>query len=157
MESAGEHLVRYTFNVEKDNECHISSYIEKKKTTIEYKKNGERKRRTRIKDIEEAVLVDSVGHETHVNVDEAIKKAKRNIYISKAWNKRVENKINKIIAEHGEMFTATLLDKIYNRLTFEIKTTLVQYINGVVKTMANNKSQYYEDERKEYKTECWLS
>lgn len=135
VESSGEHLVRYTFNVEKDNECHISSYIEKKKTTIEYKKTGERKRKTKLKDVEEAILVDSVGHETHVNVDEAIKKAKRNIYISKAWNKRVENKINKIIAEHGEMFTASVLDKIYNRLTFEIKTTLVQYINGVVKTM----------------------
>ena len=135
VESSGEHLVRYMFNVEKDNECHISSYIEKKKTTIEYKKTGERKRKTKLKDVEEAILVDSVGHETHVNVDEAIKKAKRNIYISKAWNKRVENKINKIIAEHGEMFTASVLDKIYNRLTFEIKTTLVQYINGVVKTM----------------------
>ena len=135
VESSGEHLVRYMFNVEKDNECHISSYIEKKKTTIEYKKTRERKRKTKLKDVEEAILVDSVGHETHVNVDEAIKKAKRNIYISKAWNKRVENKINKIIAEHGEMFTASVLDKIYNRLTFEIKTTLVQYINGVVKTM----------------------
>ena len=135
VESSGEHLVRYMFNVEKDNECHISSYIEKKKTTIEYKKTGERKRKTKLKDVEEAILVDSVGHETHVNVDEAIKKAKRNIYISKAWNKRVENKINKIIAEHGEMFTASVLDKIYNRLTFEIKTTLVKYINGVVKTM----------------------
>ena len=135
VESSGEHLVRYMFNVEKDNECHISSYIEMKKTTIEYKKTGERKRKTKLKDVEEAILVDSVGHETHVNVDEAIKKAKRNIYISKAWNKRVKNKINKIIAEHGEMFTASVLDKIYNRLTFEIKTTLVQYINGVVKTM----------------------
>ena len=135
VESSGEHLVRYMFNVEKDNECHISSYIEKKKTTNEYKKTSKRKRKTKLKDVEEAILVDSVGHETHVNVDEAIKKAKRNIYISKAWNKRVENKINKIIAEHGEMFTASVLDKIYNRLTFEIKTTLVQYINGVVKTM----------------------
>ena len=49
VESSGEHLVRYMFNVEKDNECHISSYIEKKKTTIEYKKTGERKRKTKLK------------------------------------------------------------------------------------------------------------
>lgn len=138
VESAGEFLVRYKFNVEKDNECHISSMLENKKTTLEYKKSGERKRKNRVRDVEEAVLVDSEGHETHVNVDDAIKKAKRNIFISKAWNKRVENKINKLISEYGENFTAQVLDKIYTKLTFEIKTTLVQYINGVVKSMQND-------------------
>lgn len=138
VESAGEFLVRYKFNVEKDNECHISSMLENKKTTLEYKKSGERKRKNRVRDVEEAVLVDSEGHETHVNVDDAIKKAKRNIFISKAWNKRVENKINKLISEYGENFTAQVLDKIYTKLTFEIKTTLVQYINGVVKAMQND-------------------
>lgn len=132
VEVAGEHTVRYKFNVEKDNECHISTYLEKK-PNLEYKKVG--KRKIKLKDVEEAVLVDSVGHSNHVNVDEAIKKAKRNIYISKAWNKRVENKINKIITEYGENFTSQVLDKVYTKLTFEIKTTLVQYINGIVKTM----------------------
>lgn len=131
VESSGEHLVRYRFNVDKDNECHISSYIEKKKNNDHKRLVDKRKKKV----IEEAVLVDSEGHENYVNIDDAIKKAKRNIYISKAWNKRVENKINKIINEYGEMFTAKLLDKIYGKLTFEIKTTLVQYINGVVKTM----------------------
>ncbi len=138
VESAGEHIVRYKFNVEKDNECHISSMLENKKTTLEYKKTGEKKRKSRVKDVEEAILVDSYGHDTHVNVDEAIKKAKRNIYISKAWNKRVENKINKLVAEYGENFTSQVLDRIYTKLTFEIKTTLVQYINGVVKTMQSD-------------------
>lgn len=135
IDISGDHFIRYKFNVEKDNECHISSYLDKKNSLIEAKKPGERKRRIKGKDIEEAILVNSEGHNSHVNVDDAINRAKRNIYISKAWNKRVENKINKIITEQGESFTSDLLDKIYNKLTFEIKTTLVQYINGTVKAM----------------------
>lgn len=70
-------------------------------------------------------------------VDKAIKKAKRNIFVSKAWNKRVDNKIKKLLIENGEEYTTFILKAIYDNLKQEITTTLVQYINGVMKKIPN--------------------
>lgn len=64
-----------------------------------------------------------------------IDKTKRNIYVSKAWNKRVDNKIQKILVEEGEEFTFYLLDSLYESLNRKIETTLVQYINGILKKL----------------------
>lgn len=71
-----------------------------------------------------------------------IEKTKRNIYVQKAWNIRVENKINKIINQHGKEFCISLLKDLKISLKMEIKTTLVQYINGIL----NNKKDEEEIE-----------
>ena len=63
----------------------------------------------------------------------AIKKAKRNIFVSKAWNKRVDNKLEKLLVTNGEAYVLNLLKILYNDLKKEIKSTLVQYINGIIK------------------------
>ncbi|GLI58277.1 chromosomal replication initiator protein DnaA [Propionigenium maris DSM 9537] len=68
-------------------------------------------------------------------VVEKIFKAKRNIYVSKAWNKRVDNKIRKIAREDGDELAVEILESLYKRLNTEIKSTLVQYINGILKNM----------------------
>lgn len=68
-------------------------------------------------------------------VVEKIFKAKRNIYVSKAWNKRVDNKIRKIVREDGDELAIEILESLYKRLNTEIKSTLVQYINGILKNM----------------------
>lgn len=67
-----------------------------------------------------------------------VEKAKRNIYVSKAWNKRADNKIKRIIKEDGEEYAAFILDALYNNLKKDIQTTLVQYINGIVKNNPKN-------------------
>ena len=67
------------------------------------------------------------------NFEKKIKKAKRNIYVSKSWNKRVDNKIEKILMEEGEEFAFYILDAVYENLNTPIETTLVQYINGIIK------------------------
>lgn len=66
-------------------------------------------------------------------LEKKISKVRRNIYASKAWNKRVDNKIAKIVSEEGEDFALQLLDALYECLNDEIQTTLVQYINGMLK------------------------
>jgi hypothetical protein len=68
-------------------------------------------------------------------VQSHIIKAKRNIFVSKNWNKRVENKIKKIISEDGEEAAIEILNLIYKRLNSEIKSTLVQYINGILRNL----------------------
>ena len=68
-------------------------------------------------------------------VVEKIFKAKRNIYVSKAWNKRVDNKIRKIAREDGAGLAIEILESLYKRLNTEIKSTLVQYINGILKNI----------------------
>ena len=71
-------------------------------------------------------------------IQEQILKAKKNIYISKAWNKRVDNKLKKILQEDGEEYLIFILKTLYTSLKDEIKTTLVQYINGVMKNKPKN-------------------
>ncbi len=68
-------------------------------------------------------------------VVEKIFKAKRNIYVSRAWNKRVDNKIRKIVREDGDELAVEILESLYKRLNTEIKSTLVQYINGILKNL----------------------
>ncbi len=70
---------------------------------------------------------------------EKIEKAKKNIYVSKAWNKRAENKISKVYMEEGENYTLFILEELYKGLQKDIKTTLVQYINGIMKNVPNTK------------------
>lgn len=62
-----------------------------------------------------------------------IEKSKQNIYVNRYWNKRVDNKINKLYMEDGEQYTLFILKELYSSLNSEIKTTLVQYINGIIK------------------------
>ncbi len=69
-------------------------------------------------------------------IQEHLLKSKRNIYVSKAWNKRVDNKLKKIFQEDGESFTMYILKTLYTSLKEEIKTTLVQYINGIIKNLS---------------------
>lgn len=68
--------------------------------------------------------------------EELVKKVehiKHNIYISRAWDKRVENKINKLLNEVGRSFVIEILDDLYNNLKSDIEITLVAYINGILK------------------------
>ena len=67
---------------------------------------------------------------------ERIKKAKRNIYVLKAWDKRTDTKIKKIYREDGEERTKEILNILYKNLTTNVKTTLVQYINGIIKNLS---------------------
>jgi plasmid replication initiation protein len=66
---------------------------------------------------------------------EAVLKSKRNIHVSKAWNKRVDNKIQALLKDHGEEYTINILNRMYKGAKQEIKTTLVQYINGIMKNV----------------------
>lgn len=75
------------------------------------------------------------------NVVGKIFKAKRNIYVSKAWNKRADNKIRKIVREEGEELVIEILNSLYKRLNTEIKSTLVQYINGILKNIRKTEDE----------------
>ncbi|MGB6129293.1 MAG: replication initiation protein [Psychrilyobacter sp.] len=82
-----------------------------------------------------------------------IEKAKRNIYISKSWNKRTDNKIKRILKEDGEEYAIFILDALYSNLKKEIQTTLVQYINGIIKNNPKNEVVEEQTEVKSKKEE----
>ncbi|MDX8336755.1 MULTISPECIES: replication initiator protein A [Cetobacterium] len=69
-----------------------------------------------------------------------IQKAKKNIYASRAWDKRTDTKIKKIFIEEGEIILIEVLKIIYKNLNSNIKTTLVQYINGVLKNILSQEN-----------------
>lgn len=153
------YYINYIFNKDKDGECHVSSFIEnkssKKVLAIPVERNLE---------VEEAEVVEVVKEAHKVmkstkkstskakdnvvelpdSVIEKIQKAKRNIYVQRAWDKRTDTKIKKIFREDGEALAIEVLNILYKNLNGNIKTTLVQYINGVLKNIsldenANNK------------------
>lgn len=74
-------------------------------------------------------------------IKKQIEKTKRNIYVNKAWKKTTDNKLNKILNENGEEVVLEVLKAMYNGLKNEIKTTLVQYINGILKNLKDNKTE----------------
>ena len=153
------YYINYVFNKDKDGECHVSSFIEnkssKKVLAIPVERNLE---------IEEAEIVEVIKEAKKVtkntkkstskakdnvvelpdSVIEKVQKAKRNIYVQRAWDKRTDTKIKKIFREDGEALAIEVLNILYKNLNGNIKTTLVQYINGVLKNIsldenANNK------------------
>ncbi len=153
------YYIEYVFDENKDGTCHISEYIEAKNSKqfkIENKigKKSERNfSKYEINDIQEAEIVeDNKSEMTPKNekskysdysekVVTQIQKTKRNIYISKSWDKRTDTKIRKIMFEEGEEFLIELLKILYKNLNSPVKTTLVQYINGVLKNLSKQERE----------------
>lgn len=168
------YYINYSFNPEKDGECHVSTYIENNsKNFIKEKEKEVSKKEVEIEDdsfgysdfdyeaMSEAEVLEvkdstakkeepinkvvrkSVSRTKKVetyedlpeNIVALIYKAKRNIYVSRAWDKRTDTKIRKIYNEDGEDVVAEVLRILYKNLNKNIKTTLVQYINGVLKNL----------------------
>lgn len=143
------YYINYAFNKEKDGECHVSSFIENKNSRkvpmIAAEKNLH---------IEEAEVIDvstllkkkeikksiqkpkESSPEFPEGVLEKVQKAKRNIYVQKSWDKRTDTKIKKIYREEGEAVVKEVLNILYKNLNGNIKTTLVQYINGILKNIS---------------------
>lgn len=122
----------YNFNPEKDNNCHISSLIETKKprlTTTKLNKNEDKK---------DANILSE-------KLEEEVRKAKRNIFVSRAWNKRVDNKIIKLYKEEGEEYTINILKILYANLNTQITKTLVSYINGIIKNLKNKNMELFAE------------
>ena len=166
--------ITYKFNKEKDGTCHISTYIDsktnKEKTQIAAKNKVKllAKNKIEINEVlekketvkKESLAPKTIGYNYPMEVLEKIKKVKRNLYVNKSWDKRSENKIYKIFIQEGEEFIIKILNEIYKNLTSPIKTTLVQYINGVVKNILTDSevpkkrnltlfNGFTEDEKKE--------
>lgn len=152
------YYINYIFNKEKDGECHVSSFLENKPTKKVLAISAERNI-----EVEEAEVVDvreiikevkkvvktptkTVKKSTTKTKDsnfefpdsvlDKIQKAKRNIYVQRAWNKRTDTKIKKIFREDGEALAVEVLNILYKNLNGNIKTTLVQYINGILKNIS---------------------
>lgn len=142
--------IEYIFNLEKDGECHISSFIENNSLKKIDNSNGiknnnkininypDKLKKEIYNNIDEAEVVEKkkiieIYSELPENITNLIHKAKRNIYVSRSWDKRTDNKIKKIYNEDGEKILEDILKILYKDLNTNIKTTLVQYINGILK------------------------
>ncbi|WP_321330134.1 hypothetical protein [uncultured Ilyobacter sp.] len=122
----------YSFNPEKDNNCHISSLVENKKPKTIANKVTQNNDKLEVNAFSD-------------KVQEEIKKAKRNIFVSKSWNKRVDNKIIKLYKEEGEEYVINILKILYSNLNTEITKTLVSYINGIIKNIKNKNMELFSE------------
>ncbi len=122
----------YSFNPEKDNNCHISSLVENKKPKAIANKITQNNDKPELSAFSE-------------KVQEEVKKSKRNIFVSKSWNKRVDNKIIKLYKEEGEEYVINILKILYANLNTEITKTLVSYINGIIKNLKNKNMELFSE------------
>lgn len=149
------YYINYIFNKEKDGECHVSSFLENKSNKDMGRKRPAALAAKNNLDIEDAEVVDhgsiektSKPETKHKEpaiefpeaVMEKVQKAKRNIYVQRAWDRRTDNKIKKICREEGEGIAKEVLSILYKNLNGNIKTTLVQYINGILKNISADES-----------------
>lgn len=102
------------------------------------------------KQIKEPIEAETIEETSH-NILKAVLDAKKNIYVSKAWDKRADSKIDTLVKKHGEEFVIKVLKGICSDLKTEVKTTLVQYLNGAVKNILDG--EQIEHEKKEKKVE----
>ncbi len=123
----------YSFNPEKDNNCHISSLVESKniKQIAASSKTTESAKPAAVKSV--AGITEDIRKE--------IQRAKKNIFVSKAWNKRVDNKILKLLREEGEEYTRNILRILYENLNTDINKTLVSYISGIMKNLKKQEKE----------------
>ena len=80
-------------------------------------------------------------YEDNERITKAVEKVKRNIYVARAWNKHIDNKVNRMYNEYGEDFCVLILNELYSSLNDNIKTTLIQYINGMIKNLKEEARQ----------------
>ncbi len=149
LKSEKSYIYKFKYNVDKDGDCHISDYILKGK-----KKKALKNKQMKLGLDNESLKVES-SDVMPENVRKAVEKAKKNIFVSKNWNKRVDNKVSKIYKEEGEELTIHLLNILYSNLKMEISKTLVAYINGILKNIKGNKDLLNEikEKKREVKKE----
>lgn len=149
------YYINYIFNKEKDGECHVSSFLENKSAKDMGRKRPKAIAAKNNLDIEDAEVVEygskekiskpEIKHKEPAiefpgDIMEKVQKAKRNIYVQRAWDRRTDNKIKKICREEGETTAKEVLSILYKNLNGNIKTTLVQYINGILKNISADES-----------------
>lgn len=128
FKTKGKESISYTFN---DKELGLVSNHSLEEF---YKINKIKQNRIDAKNIVETEILEVKVIED--DIDELIKiaiiKAKENKFVSKYWNKRVDNKIKKITKEEGKEYTIKILNKLEISLKEDV-SSLVQYINGIMK------------------------
>lgn len=109
-----------------------------KEITFNMKKNEKYKDETiEIRKIKEELK----KYEDNERIVKAVEKVRRNIYVNRSWNKHMENKVNKMYNEYGEDFCVLILNELYSSLNDNIQTTLIQYINGMIKNLKSEARQ----------------
>ena len=138
LKAEKSYVYKFKYNVDKDGECHISDYILKGKKKKALKNGTQKQIKLEMPNEIKQVVVKDINEISEATT-KAVSKAKRNIFVSKNWNKRAENKIIKLYNEEGENVTTHILDILYSNLKTDISKTLVAYINGILKNVKGDK------------------
>lgn len=138
LKAEKSYTYKFKYNVDKDGECHISDYILKGKKKKALKNSVQKQIKLDMPNEVQNIIIKDIN-EASQGTQKAITKAKRNIFVSKNWNKRAENKIIKLYNEEGESVTIHILNILYSNLKTDISKTLVAYINGILKNIKSDK------------------
>lgn len=134
------YYLTYTFNKEKDNICHIASYLKgnkekkvktlkkltKSKNNIEEGEGVEKTKKVKVRDYEE---------EFSENIQVALGYLKRNSAIKSIWNQRNNRKISNLLKTESESFVLDLLSRLGRIYSENIKASVNTYMDGIIKKM----------------------
>lgn len=134
------YYLTYTFNKEKDNICHIASYLKgnkekkvktlkkltKSKNNIEEGEGIEKTKKVKVRDYEE---------EFSENIQVALGYLKRNSAIKSIWNQRNNRKISNLLKTESESFVLDLLSRLGRIYSENIKASVNTYMDGIIKKM----------------------
>jgi len=129
---------KFKYNIDQDGECHISDYILKGKKKKTLQNLTQKQIKLGLPDKVQKIIIKDIDEMSESTL-KAISKAKRNIFVSKNWNKRAENKLIKLYNEEGEKIVLHILGILYSNLKTDISKTLVAYINGILKNVKGDK------------------
>jgi len=138
------YIFRFKFNYEKDGDCHISDKFPNRYDKKLLEAKGNRKPVEK----EEKVNLKFYRNLPEKIIERADKARNHNIYISRSWNKRVENKILKIYNEDGEGIILHILEILHKNVKTEIKS-LVSYMSGILKNVKKDEELVNSLEGKE--------
>ncbi len=138
LKAEKSYVYKFKYNIDKDGECHISDYILKGKKKKALKNLTKKQFKLKMPNETDNKVIKGIDEVSEATL-KTITKAKRNIFVSKNWNKRAENKIVKLYNEEGEDVTIHILNILYSNLKTDISKTLVAYINGILKNLKSDK------------------
>lgn len=99
-------------------------------------------------DFSEPNIKKKVNYKDDIDLLKAVEKAKRNIYVSRAWKKDGDRKVNQVLKSKGKEFTIMILKELYSSLKTDIEITITAYINGIIKNKNTEKKEIVKQEKK---------
>lgn len=142
------YYISYRFNPEKDNSCHIASYLKPNKEGSIKKLTQKKSKREVLSEEEHAIREAEIQAKKRKSpklknyvetfperILVAFEKMLENSAIRGLWDKRNERKISKLLKEEEEDLVLKLLDRLTHSYHVNLKSSIATYMNMILRSL----------------------